>query len=259
MSGKLRVIVVDDERPARSFLTTTLKTLDDVEIVGEAENGEDAISLIQREQPDLALLDLQMPGLDGLSMVKAIKKGHIPLIAFVTAHNEYAIEAFDIEAIDYLLKPVDRTRLRKTIKRAKERLEREDVMANELEARPRGKEGAPPEDSDYMDRLPIKKKEEIIFLPVNQIASIVSDGELMHITTLRKERHTISHRLKALEARLDPRRFVRLGRGTLVNVESICRVATMPGGSYVVTLTNTQQLRVSRSQSRFLRHQILRL
>ena len=105
----------------------------------------------------------------------------------------------------------------------------------------------------------IKKKEEIIFLPVNQIASIVSDGELMHITTLRKERHTISHRLKALEARLDPRRFVRLGRGTLVNVESICRVATMPGGSYVVTLTNTQQLRVSRSQSRFLRHQILRL
>jgi two-component system, LytTR family, response regulator len=259
MSGKIRVIVADDERPARSFLTTTLKSLEDVDVVGEAENGQEAVGLIQSEQPDLALLDLQMPGMDGLSIVRALKKGHIPLIAFVTAHDEYAIQAFDIEAIDYLLKPVDRTRLRRTIKRAQERLEQEDAVAGELEGRPVVQDDGPLPQQDYLERLPIKKKDDIIFLQVNQIASIVSDGELMHITTLRKERYTISHRLKALEARLDPRRFVRLGRGTLVNVDTITRVTNMPGGSYLVTLTNTQQLRVSRSQSRFLRQHILRL
>ncbi len=259
MNSKLRVIVADDERPARSFLTNTLKTLADVDVVGEAENGEEAVDLIQRERPDLALLDLQMPGLDGFSIVQALKKGHIPLIAFVTAHDQYAIQAFDIEAIDYLLKPVDRTRLRKTIKRAQERLEQEDVVAGELEAQL----GIQPEETclqqNFLERLPIKKKDDIIFLSVNQIASFVSDGELMYITTLKKERFTISHRLKALEAKLDPRRFVRLGRGTIVNVDTISRMTNMPGGSYLVTLTNTQQFRASRTQSRFLRHHVLKL
>ena len=259
MSGKIRVIVADDERPARTFLTTTLRSLDDVEVVGEAENGKDAVELIQRERPDLALLDLQMPGLDGLSIVRALKKGRIPLIAFVTAHDQYAIQAFDIEAIDYLLKPVDGARLRKTIKRAKERLEQEEALKGEMEARIESHTAAAPLNQSFLERLPIKIKDDIIFLPVNQIASIMSDGELMHITTLRKERYTISHRLKAVETKLDPRRFVRLGRGTLVNVEAISRMTNMPGGFYLITLTNTQQFRASRNQSRFLRHHILKL
>lgn len=259
MSDTLRVIVADDERPARTFLTTILRSLDDIDIVGEAENGKDAIELIQREQPDLAFLDLQMPDFDGLSIVRALKKGHIPLIAFVTAHDQYAIQAFDIEAIDYLLKPADGARLRKTIKRAKERLEQEEALAGELEARLESHAEEASLNKSFLERLPIKKKDDIIFLPVNQIASFASDGELMHITTLRKERYTISHRLKALEAKLDPRRFVRLGRGTIVNADTISRVTNMPGGSYLITLTNTQQFRASRNQSRFLRHHVLKL
>lgn len=259
MSDKLRVIVADDERPARTFLTTTLRSLDDIHVVGEAENGTDAIELIQRERPDVAFLDLQMPGFDGLSVVRALKKGYIPLIAFVTAHDQYAIQAFDIEAIDYLLKPVDNVRLRKTIKRAKERLEQEKALTEELGTRIEKHIDETSSTQSFPERLPIKKKDDIIFLPVNQIASFVSDAELMHITTLRKERFTISHRLKALEAKLDSRRFVRLGRGTIVNVDTISRVTNMPGGSYLVTLTNTQQFRVSRNQSRFLRHHVLKL
>ena len=258
MSARLRVIVADDERPARTFLTTALRSLDSVDIVGEAENGKDAIELIQREQPDVAFLDLQMPDFDGLSIVRALKKGHIPLIAFVTAHDQYAIQAFDVEAIDYLLKPVDGVRLRKTIKRANERLEQEEALTGELETRLESPIEEASLDQNFLERLPIKKNHDIIFLPVNQIASFVSDGELMHITTLRKDRYTISHRLKALEAKLDPRRFVRLGRGTIVNVDTISRVANMPGGSYLVTLTNTQQFRASRNQSRFLRHHVLK-
>ena len=259
MSDRLRVIVADDERPARTFLTTTLRSLDDIDVVGEAENGTDAVELIQQERPDLVFLDLQMPGFDGLSVVRALKKGHIPLIAFVTAHDQYAIQAFDIEAIDYLLKPVDGARLRKTIKRAKEKLEQEEALTEELETRVENQTDETSLNQNFLERLPIKKKDDITFLPVNQIASFVSDGELMHITTLRKERYTISHRLKALEAKLDPRRFVRLGRGTIVNVDTISRVTNMPGGSYLVTLTNTQQFRASRNQSRFLRHHILKL
>ena len=259
MNDQLRVIVADDERPARTFLTTTLRSLDDIDVVGEAENGKDAVELIQRERPDLAFLDLQMPGFDGLSVVRALKKGHIPLIAFVTAHDQYAIQAFDIEAIDYLLKPVDSARLRKTVKRAKERLEQEEALTEEVETRVGNHTEEVSPNQNFLERLPIKKKDDIIFLPVNQIAAFVSDGELMHITTLRKERYTISHRLKALEAKLDPRRFVRLGRGTIVNVDTISRVTNMPGGSYLVSLTNTQQFRASRNQSRFLRHHVLKI
>ena len=259
MSDILRVIVADDERPARTFLTTTLRSLDDVNVVGEAQDGQEAVELIQRERPDLAFLDLQMPGFDGLSVVRALKNGHIPLIAFVTAHDQYAIQAFDIEAVDYLLKPVDSARLRKTIKRAKERLEQEEALTSELETRLETDLEEPSPQQHFLERLPIKKRDDIIFLPVIQIASFVSDGELMHITTLRKERYTISHRLKALEAKLDPRRFVRLGRGTIVNVDTISRVTNMPGGSYLVTLINTQQFRASRNQSRFLRHHVLKL
>ena len=258
VSDRLRVIVVDDERPARTFLTTTLRSLEDVDVVGEAENGNDAVELIQRERPDVAFLDLQMPGFDGLSVVRALKKGHIPLIAFVTAHDQYAIQAFDIEAIDYLLKPVDSTRLRKTIKRAKERLELEEAMTGELETQLESHANGTSRNQSFLERVPIKKKNDIIILPVNQIVSFVSEGELVHITTLRRERHTISYRLKALEAKLDPRRYVRLGRGTIVNVDTISRVTNMPGGSYLVTLTNTQQFRVSRNQSRFLRHHVLK-
>ena len=259
MIGKLRIIVADDERPARQFLITMLRTFEEIEVLGEARSGEEAIKLIEEMQPDLALLDLQMPGMSGLSVVRSLKKGRIPLIAFVTAYDEYAIGAFDVEALDYLLKPVERGRLRKTLNRAYERLEQADLLNDGREDTPVMSEEKTLSLSSFIDRIPVKKKDAVIIVPVSQIASIVAEGELMHITTLRKERHTISHRLKALEAKLDPNRFVRLGRGVLVNVESINTVTSMPGGSYFVTLTNTQQLRVSRSRSRLLRDRLLRL
>ncbi len=113
--------------------------------------------------------------------------------------------------------------------------------------------------SRFLERIPVRQKDDILLLPVSQIASIVADGELLYLTTTRKERYVINHRLKALENRLDPHRFIRLDRGALVNVESIHRVTHMPGGAFLVTLSNTQQLKVSRAQSRVLRRQLLRL
>src|SRR5438128_9328629 len=130
---KLRVVVADDERPARSFLAAILRTFNDMEIVGEAANGMEAVTLIESKQPDLALLDLQMPEVDGLGVVRLLKKNRMPLVAFVTAYDEYAVRAFEVNAVDYILKPVEAARLRQTIDRARERLEREDYKAEATE------------------------------------------------------------------------------------------------------------------------------
>src|SRR5499426_3716540 len=124
VNESLRVVIADDERPARSFLAAMLRGFEDVTLVGEAENGAEAVELIERVKPDLALLDLQMPEVDGLGVARLLKKNSLPLVAFVTAYDEYAVRAFELNAVDYLLKPVERSRLRETLNRAQERLER---------------------------------------------------------------------------------------------------------------------------------------
>jgi two-component system, LytTR family, response regulator len=260
MSARLRVVVADDERPARSFLLALLRSFDDVLVVGEAETGKEAVAVIEQERPDLALLDLQMPELDGIGVVRLLKKSHMPLIAFVTAYDEYAVRAFEVNAVDYLLKPVEKTRLREALNRVQERIEHAEIVA-EQGVRV-GKAIDAYESSDrppLLERIPVRKRDEIIIVPVSQVVSIVAEGELLYVTTLKSDRHVITYRLKDLEARLDPARFIRLGRGTLVNVEAILKVNVMPGGTHVAVLANGQKLQVSRLQSRILRERLLRL
>jgi two-component system LytT family response regulator len=251
-------MIADDERPARSFLASMLRSFDDVEIVGEASNGSEAVEIIEREKPDLALLDLQMPELDGLGVVRLLRKDATPLVGFVTAYDEYAVRAFEVNAVDYLLKPVDRVRLRQTLNRAQERLDQADFRSTQvshLRAAAADYEAATK--PAYLERIPVRDRSEIILLAVRQIASVVADGELLNITTANNERYSINYRLKELETRLDPARFTRLSRGTIVNIEMIARVSPMPGGTFVVTLTNNQKLQASRLQSRVLRDGLL--
>jgi two-component system LytT family response regulator len=258
--ARLRVIIADDERPARSFLAAILRKFDDVDLIGEAANGMEAVSLIESKRPDLALLDLQMPEVDGLGVVRLLKKNHTPLVAFVTAYDQYAVRAFEIHAVDYLLKPVDAARLRQTIDRAREQLEREDYQAEETE---RIRAAV----SDYdaaasrspLERIPVRRRDEILLVSVNRLVSVVADGELLHLHTIDNESHTICYRLRDLASRLDAARFVRLGRGTLVNIDMIRRIIPMPGGTFTVVLNDNQEFRVSRLQSRVLREQLLRL
>src|SRR6185312_4336163 len=131
MSARLRVVVADDERPARSFLLSLLRAFDDVAVVGEAASGREAVAVIEKEKPDLALLDWQMPELDGIGVVRILKQKNMPLIAFVTAYDEYAVRAFEVNAVDYLLKPVDKARLRDTLNRAQERMEHAEIVAEQ--------------------------------------------------------------------------------------------------------------------------------
>jgi two-component system LytT family response regulator len=181
-------------------------------------------------------------------------------VAFVTAYDEYAVRAFELNAIDYLLKPVERTRLRETLNRVAERLERGYSRNDEA----RNLEGALQEyavgsQPPYLERIPVRHREEILIIPVINIASIIADGELLQITTIENRRYTINYRLKDLAARLNPTHFLRLGRGAVVNIELITRITPMPGGTFLVTLNNNQQLKVSRLQSRSLRERLLKL
>jgi two-component system LytT family response regulator len=261
MTHRLKIVIADDERPARAFLASLLSVWPDVEIVAECETGTEAIEVIERVRPDLALLDLQMPELDGLGVVRLLRKDRVPLVAFVTAYDEYAVRAFELNAIDYLLKPVEPQRLRLTLSRAQERLEQADFRPAEAE-RLRAlatQLDASPSATAYLRRIPVRRRDDIIIVPVDQIAAIVADGELLHLTTVRQERHTITYRLKDLEARLDPARFVRLSRGSVANVDLIGKVSPMPGGTFVVTLTNGMQLPVSRIRARVLREALFRL
>ena len=261
VSATLRVIIADDERPARAFLASLVRSNPDVELLGEAlSTGMEAVALIERVRPDLALLDLQMPEVDGLGVVRLLNKAAVPLVAFVTAYDEYAVRAFEVNAIDYLLKPVDPVRLRRTLTRAQERLEHADYDPREtqrLAAAAASLVGVPA--GGYLLRIPVRHKDDIVIVPTEQIASVVAHGELLRLTTIAGHRHVITYRLKDLEARLDPAQFVRLSRGALVNLGLIQRVSPMPGGTYVVTLTTGQQVPVSRLRARALRDTLLRL
>jgi DNA-binding LytR/AlgR family response regulator len=256
---KLRVVIADDERPARSFLMSILRKFDDVEVVGQAANGMEAVTLIETKRPDLALLDLQMPEVDGLGVVRLLQKGRMPLIAFVTAYDEHAVRAFEVNAVDYILKPVESGRLRQTIDRVKERLERDDYHAEETERVRAAAADYESEERKPLQRIPVRSRDEIVLIPVDQLVSIVADGELLNLRTINNQTHTICYRLRDLAARLEPGRFVRLGRGTVVNVDMIRRIVSVPGGTFTIFLSDNQEFRVSRIQSRILREKLLRL
>jgi two-component system LytT family response regulator len=201
-----------------------------------------------------------MPDCDGLEVVRQVGAERMPPVIFVTAYDEYAVRAFEVNAVDYLLKPVESARLRQTLNRAYERLERADLQSEEvshLRAAAADYEAAV--SPGYLERIPVRERNEILLLAVENIASVVADGELLHITTGANERYSINYRLKELESRLDPAKFARLSRGVLVNIEMISRVSPMPGGTFVITLTNNQKLQASRLQSRVLRDSLLSL
>lgn len=259
MTDLLRVVLADDERPARALLAELIDSGGEAIVVGQAASGPEAVSLIEREEPDLALLDLEMPEMDGLEVARALRSESTPLIAFVTAYDEYAVRAFEIHAVDYLLKPVAPERLAETFRRAREFLARpgwRDEQAGQLRAASVDYDSARPR---YLDRVPVRKRDDILMVPVDHIVSAVAEGELLHLRTVRNEDHVISYRLKDLEARLDPARFVRLSRGALANVRLIQRFSAMPGGTYVAVMADGQELSVSRSQARILRGSLLRL
>ena len=260
MNKILQIVIADDERPAREFLKNILREFDNTSLIGEATNGAEAVEIIRNLKPDLALLDLQMPEMSGLEVVKNLSENEMPFVAFVTAYDEFAVQAFEVNAIDYLLKPVEKQRLSETLQRVSDRIsEKKNPAVENVNFKKAVENYEQTISKEKLERIPVKKRGEILLVPVNEIASIIADGELLHILTGKNQRYVINFRLKDLESRLDAEKFVRLSRGVLANVEMFEKVVPQSGGIYKIILKNGQEISTSRQQSRILRERLLKL
>lgn len=243
-----RAILVDDEPPARQRLARMIREslADRIEVIGEADNGEAALALLAEHNPDLAFIDVQMPGLDGLQLVARMPHPK-PYVIFTTAHDRYAIGAFDAGAIDYLLKPFDSARLVRAVTRAESlgMRERADEVLEPFIRRLRA-------DRPLADKLPVSVAGRVFLIPVGEISHCVVENELVDVHTARK-RYTTDYTLAALEARLDGARFFRAHRALLVNLDHVTALDDAPGGRVRLTLDTGVTLVVSRQASRKLR------
>jgi len=242
--AKVRTLIVDDEPLARERLRALLQAEADVEIVGECRDGREAVDAIGRETPDLVFLDIQIPDLDGFQVIEAVGPEKAPVVVFVTAYDTYALQAFEVHAVDYLLKPFDEERFQKALARARTAVQSrraggevgEKLLAllQDLRA-PHG----------YLERLVVKSAGRLFFLRTLEIGWIESAGNYvcLHVSG---ESHLLRETMTALEAKLDPARFVRIHRTAIVNIDEVKELQPLFHGEYQVLLRDGTQLTLSR-------------
>lgn len=253
----LRVVIADDELLARQRLEDLLRGEENIEIVGRAHNGEAAVRAIRELEPDLVFLDVQMPGKTGLDVVREIGPDAMPATIFVTAYDQYALKAFDVAAIDYLVKPFDDERFEQAFRRARRMidLEKVDRLSSELRALLGGTArsasagsttNAAPR-SDYLERIAVEMRGQVRVVPVKQVDYIMASGPYAELYVGEK-RYIIRERMQTLEERLDPAKFFRIHRSAIVRLDLIETLIRNPGGDYAVQLKGGVKLKVSRSR-----------
>jgi two-component system LytT family response regulator len=240
---KVRALIVDDEPLGRERIRTLLRDDAEVEIVGEAADGRRAIAAVQRLKPDLLFLDVQMPEMDGFAVLDAITDKHLPAIIFVTAYDRYAVQAFEVHALDYLLKAFDRQRFEKAVERAKEeiRRSRDGALSERLVGLLEDLESQKPRAT----RLVIKSGGRIFFLPVEEIDWLEAADNYVCIHA-GSDKHLMRETLQALEGRLDCAMFLRIHRSAIVNIDRIREMQPLFHGDYAVRLRDGTQLTMSR-------------
>ena len=243
-SAQIRALIADDEALARKFIRRMLKDDHDVEIVGECSNGKETVAMIRKEGPDLVFLDVQMPEMDGFAVLEAIGVERLPEIIFATAYEQYAIRAFELHALDYLLKPFDQTRFKEAIRHAKERFrsERQKEGRMQITALLESISNKP----QYLDRLVIKAGGRITFLSTREINWIEADDKYVHLHT-GKVNPMVRQTLSAMEAQLDPKKFRRVHRSAIVNVERIKELQPLFSGEHSILLEDGTKLTLSRN------------
>jgi len=238
----LRAMIVDDEPLARTRIKRMLENIGSIEIVGECSNGREATQQIPKIQPDLVLLDVQMPEMDGFEVLQALKS-KFPYVIFVTAYDQYAVRAFEVFALDYLLKPFNETRLEKAITRAREQIELKND-ANFTEQISKLVEDL--KEKSHLDRLVMKDERKIWFVPVHTIDWIEAEGKYVNVH-VGKDSHLLRESLTALENKLNPKLFARIHRSSIVNVERIKELQPWFHGDYRVILSTGTELILSRT------------
>ncbi|MDQ1404894.1 MAG: two-component system, LytTR family, response regulator [Acidobacteriaceae bacterium] len=230
-----KVLIVDDEPLARDRIREMLRGDREIQIVGEARNGCEAIEAMTAHAPDIVFLDVQMPDMDGFEVLKTIRVEHMPLIIFVTAYDQHALRAFDVHAIDYLMKPFDRKRFAKALDHAKDQTKhpkdepdtgRIMRLLEELKAGAR-----------YVERFAIKTGEKVLFVRAEDVDSIEADGNYVRLTVSTSS-YMLRETINGIESQIDPRMFVRIHRSTIVNMNRVKELQAWARGEYRIMLDN---------------------
>lgn len=242
MPMSIRTIIADDEPLARERIRELLKRQRDVEVIAECSSGSKTVAAIEEHRPDLLFLDVQMPELDGFGVLESVGPRRVPAIIFVTAYDKYALKAFDAHAVDYLLKPFDEKRFHRALDRARHHIEKPNGFSEHLrellnDVKAEQKEG---------DRLVVKSSGRVLFLRASEIDYIEASGNYLTLH-VGKETHLLRETMNNMESKLDERKFMRIHRSTIVNIERIKELQPWFGGEYVVVLRDGQQLTLSRT------------
>ncbi|PWU16824.1 MAG: DNA-binding response regulator [Verrucomicrobia bacterium] len=239
----IRILIVDDEPLARERIRSLLKSETGVEIVGEAASGVEALACIRKHSPDLVFLDVQMPGMGGFEMLAALGEEQLPLVIFVTAYDQHALKAFEVHALDYLLKPFKPARFKQTLERARQELATKEagtISENLLDLLRQHKPKP-----ERLTRLAVRIGERVVFVKIHEVSHIEAAGNYL-VLHVGKESHIIRDTLGALQEKLDPRQFLRISRSTLVNVDQIKEMRPFFKGEHVVILLNGKELAMTR-------------
>jgi len=249
MSGTLRTLVVDDEKLARDRLRGFLASVGGVELIGEAANGLEAVQMIEERRPDLVFLDVQMPGMDGFEVLRALP-GPAPEVVFATAYDEYAIRAFEVQAIDYLLKPFARARVEEAVGRVRNRLKQGERGFDVEAVVRRLEEGR----KAYVTQISAHSGRRILLLPVEDVQWFGVENRLVYAHTSERAFMT-NYTLRDLEERLDPELFLRVHKASLVNLRHVKEIVPWFGGRYRLAMRDhaKSEVAVSRTQARALR------
>jgi len=241
---KIRALIVDDEPLARERIRDLLAEDPDIELIGECSDGREAVEAIRREAPDLVFLDVQMAEMDGFAVLDEIGEDRIPAVIFVTAYDQHALKAFEVHALDFLLKPFDRERFERTVSRIKDHLQfatpgvLNQRILSLLEDLKKPQPG-------YVDRLALKSGGRVSFLKADEIDWIEGEGNYARLH-VAKQSHLIRETMNQLESRLEPTRFLRIHRSTIVNTERIKEIQPLFNGAYGVLLKDGTRLTLSR-------------
>ena len=253
-ASSIRTLIVDDEPLARERLHELLDEAPGVTVVGDAEDGPEAVDGIREQAPGLVFLDVQMPGMSGIDVIEEIGQDRMPVTVFVTAYDQYAIKAFDLAAVDYLLKPFDDERFEQALRRAREQVasQDDDAISERLlrllrERDPSLLEEESARDAPYLERIAVQGRGKARIVPVDDLTHITADGSYAELHT-GEDTHVIRERMKTLAARLDPDEFVRVHRSAIVRLNEIELILRGGGGNYAVRLNDGTRLSVSRSR-----------
>jgi two-component system LytT family response regulator len=242
--SKVRTLIVDDEPLAREGVRSLLESEPDIEIIGECGDGRSAVLAIEKQRPDLVFLDVQMPELDGFGVLETLELESLPVVIFVTAYDQYALKAFEVHALDYLLKPFDRERFNKALSRAKEQifLRKTGRHDQQLLALLQDLKN----EKKFLERLVIKNAGRIFFVKADEISWIEASGNYARLH-VGAESHLLRETMNELETKLNPEKFLRIHRSHIVNMEHIKELQPWFQGEYVVILRDGTRLTLSRS------------